>query len=46
MPPISSSNQIVGEICEALGLKYVISLALNIELGKVVTIEVKYYPEA
>jgi len=45
MAAITSHDPVCGEICDALGLKRVTSLQLNMKLGEIVRIEAEYFPD-
>ncbi len=42
---LATYDKIVKEILDSLGLKNVVSLDLHFGVGKIVTAEVKYFPE-
>jgi hypothetical protein len=45
MVPISPKNPVCKEICDVLGLKHVTRLEMTMELGKIVAVNVTYFPE-
>jgi len=42
---ITGKSKLAVEICDALGLKYVVSLDIHIAVNEIVTVTAKFYPE-